>query len=165
MKGQRMGEKATTWGVCATVNETTEVLEAFVAHYKAIGASEIFLFFDQPNAQLMAALETKGGVQCLASIPLPDIDGRPAPHEDRQKNNFRHAREQLSDADWVGHVDADELLFPIGEETSFARFLAGVPTQYKSVKIAPAEAVFGPGDDTDTPWGATYARLSVRPKR
>jgi hypothetical protein len=153
--------KEATWGVCATVNERPEVLEAFVAHYSAIGASEIFLFLDQPDESLMATLARRDGVRCLASIVLPDVQGKPAPHEDRQKNNFRHAL-TLATSDWLGHVDADELLAPIGEQSSFADFLAGIASHYKSVKIAPAEAVFGPGDAIDRSWGATHARLSTR---
>lgn len=153
--------KEATWGVCATVNERPEVLDAFVAHYRAIGASEIFLFLDQPDDGLMTALARQSGVRCLASIALPDVQGKPAPHEDRQKNNFRQAL-TLATSDWLGHVDADELLAPIGEQVSFARFLGGLASNYKSVKIAPAEAVFGPGDAIDRSWGASYARLSTR---
>ena len=153
------------WGICATVNERADVLEAFVAHYQAMGALEVFLFFDQPDPELMRTLERNEIVKCLASIGLPDIDGKPASHEDRQKNNFRHAMAHLSSADWVGHVDADELLFPIGEQAPFSQFLAAVDNRFKSVKISPAEAVFGPSDDTDRAWGATYARLPVRQKQ
>jgi hypothetical protein len=156
--------KEATWGVCATVNERPEVLEVFAAHYRAIGAAEIFLFFDQPDETLMASLARTGGVTCLASIPLPDVEGKPAPHEDRQKNNFRHALTELARSDWLGHVDADELLVPIGDQPYFAAFLAGIAGNYKSVKIAPAEAVFGPGNTIEQPFGATYARLSTRPK-
>ncbi|WP_436011066.1 sulfotransferase [Rhizobium sp. LjRoot254] len=154
-----------SWSVCATVNERADVLEAFVAHYRAMGAAEIFLFFDQPDRELMQALARDEGVKCLASIELPAIDGKRAPHEDRQKNNFRHAMAHLSSADWVGHVDADELLFPIGDQASFAQFLGGVDNKFKSVKISPAEAVFGPSDNMDQAWGATYARLPIRQKQ
>lgn len=153
-----------TWGVCATVNERAEVLEAFVRHYRAIGASEIFLFFDQPDQGVMDALERLETVKCLPSIALPETDGKPASHEDRQKNNFRHALAKLTVCDWLGHVDADELLFPIGKQESFSRFLGGVSQNFKSVKISPVEAVFGPADDAERAWGASYGRLSVRPK-
>ena len=151
-----------SWGVCATVNERPEVLETFVGHYRAIGASEIFLFFDQPDEAVMTALAGQGGVTCLPSIPLPDADGKPASHEDRQKNNFRHALSTLARSDWLGHVDADELLAPIGEQARFSEFLAGIAANYKSVKIAPAEAVFGPGNAIEHSWGAGFARLSTR---
>jgi hypothetical protein len=157
--------KSDTWGVCATVNETAEVLEAFVAHYSAIGASDIYLFFDQPDELLMASLALNGRVRCLPSIALPDVEGRPASHEDRQKNNFRHALTELTRSDWLGHVDADELLFPIGDQPGFGDFLGSVAGRYKSVKISPAEAVFGPDDDTELPWAASYARLSLRPRQ
>lgn len=150
-----------TWGICATVNERPEVLETFATHYRAMGASEIFLFLDQPDDDLMAALSQQDRVRCLASIVLPHVDGRPAPHEDRQKANFRHAL-TLTASDWLGHVDADELLVPMGEQVSFGRFLGGIAPNYKSLKIAPAEAIFGPGDAIDRPWGATHARLSTR---
>lgn len=154
--------KETTWGVCATVNEKAEVLEAFVAHYEAMGANEVFLFLDKPDDGLAATLERHAIVRCLPSISLPDAEGRPASHEDRQKNNFRQALTTLTTSDWLGHVDADELLFPIGAQGRFGDFLGTVDAHYKSVKISPAEAVFGPGDDTDHPWGARFARLSGR---
>jgi len=156
--------KEASWGVCATVNERSEVLESFVAHYRAIGASEIFLFFDQPDEAVMSALSGQGGVTCLASIALPDADGKPASHEDRQKNNFRHALSALSTSDWLGHVDADELLAPIGDQPRFGAYLAGIAPNQKSVKIAPAEAVFGPGNAIETSWGAGFSRLSMRQK-
>lgn len=156
--------KEASWGVCATVNERPEVLETFIAHYRAIGASEIILFFDQPDEAVMAALAGQGGVTCLSSIALPDADGKPASHEDRQKNNFRHALSVLATSDWLGHVDADELLAPIGDQVRFAAFLGSVAAKDKSVKIAPAEAVFGPGDGIEHSWGAGYARLSTRQK-
>lgn len=156
--------KEASWGVCATVNERPEVLQTFVAHYRAIGASEIFLFFDQPDEATMASVAEHGGVTCLPSIALPDTDGKPASHEDRQKNNFRHALSVLARSDWLGHVDADELLAPIGEQPRFSAFLAGIAPNYKSVKIAPAEAVFGPGNAIEDAWSAGFARLSLRQK-
>lgn len=158
------GSRQASWGVCATVNEPTEVLETFIAHYHAIGASEIFLFFDQPDEAVMSALSGQDGVTCLPSIPLPDAEGKPASHEDRQKNNFRHALTVLTRSDWLGHVDADELLAPIGDQPAFGAYLAGIAANYKSAKIAPAEAVFGPGNAIETSWGAGFARLSMRQK-
>lgn len=73
------GSRQTSWGVCATVNEPTEVLETFITHYGAIGASEIFLFFDQPDEAVMAALSSR------AASPACPRSRFPTPRESRHR--------------------------------------------------------------------------------
>lgn len=148
-----------SWGVCGTVNEPAQVLELFVRHYKAVGASEIILFFDEPDEALMARLAKTAGVICLPSRHLLEAPQPDLTHEQKQNANYAHAVNNLFHIDWCGHVDADEFLMPVRNPLAFSDYLAGLAPKVHAVKIAPAEAIFTVSDDITKAFSARWVRL------
>lgn len=100
-----------TWATVTTLKETLEATLNFVSHHLILGASEIHLYFDDPNDPAIAHLVNHPRV-----IATPcdqdhwDRIGAPSgPHEKRQKLNARDAYKSTK-ADWIAHVDADEFI-------------------------------------------------------
>lgn len=106
-------EEMPRWGVVATVDEPAALVAAYVAHHRAIGASEVHVFFDRPNPEAEALI---GGVDGVF-VHHSGEDGwargwrnkRPARHQGRQKYNATRTLAE-TDLDWLIHCDADEFV-------------------------------------------------------
>ena len=102
-----------SWGVCATVHESPDLLAAFAAHHAALGAAEVWLFLDRPNAPAQALLRHIPEVRvilCDAAHWARTKSGvRPKSREIRQKKNAQMAYRETS-VDRLLHIDADEFL-------------------------------------------------------
>lgn len=151
-----------TFAVCAMVREDPEVLVQFADYYRAIGASEILLYYDgtppddprlsRPGLMLVA---------CDAAFWAKRPEGtRPRSVDVAQGACFDAAR-RASVADWLFVTDADEFLIP---PVPVGDLLARVPEGIDAVRVQTAEAVWGPGDDPDLNFGCTYFRRPIRPR-
>lgn len=107
-----MADKTPTWSVVATVDEPPALIQAFVAWYLHLGASEIFLYFDRPDdpaAPMVAAVPGVQVVCCDGPHWARLGKSRPHRHQVRQTRNAKDAYQRVT-ADWLLHVDADEYL-------------------------------------------------------
>lgn len=124
-----------TWGVVATVKEDVETIKAFVAHYLSIGASEIHLYFDDPEdpaADIVAGIDRAFVTRCTEAHWSGK---RPKEIEPRQKRNANQAYGKCA-CDWLIHLDADELLWSSG---SIAAALASLDANCLAIRVPPAE--------------------------
>ncbi|MCX7646923.1 MAG: FkbM family methyltransferase [Rhodobacteraceae bacterium] len=129
-----------SWGVVATVKEEAATIRSFVAHYKTLGADEIHLYFDDPDDPAAALAEAVPGVRVTRCGADHWKGHRPDTHQARQKHNANRAYRRCR-ADWLIHLDADELLhsaLPIG------RVLGGLDRGQVAARVMPAEAMVPP---------------------
>lgn len=136
---------------------------AFVAHHLEAGASEIFLFFDDPDDpsfDLVADLPGVHAIRCDAAHWAALAPRRPPGHLRRQVLNVALARSK-SRADWLGHIDIDEFIWSVG---SFADVLGAVATEAPVLRLLPAERVFTqiPAPDEITAEGGFKLRMPDR---
>ncbi len=137
------------------MREEAGVIARFAAHYRRLGAERIAIYHDGPVAHL-AGLDR-------ARLDLVECDdgfwerlgGRPANLEARQHAVYRHALAGCP-TPWMLVIDADEYVFG---DRDLGGFLATVPAEVASVRLPTAEAVWGPKDALDTPFGSTHFRL------
>lgn len=130
-----------SWTVHATVDEPTELLCAFVAHYKALGASCIWLALDQPRADQIAVLGSIPGVRltlCTRGYWLRNRGYRPSLHVSRQYVNANRAYRQ-AETQWFLECDADEFLYP---DRRMADLLIATPDDVPFLRFAMAERIF-----------------------
>jgi hypothetical protein len=111
------------------------LVDRFIEHYAAAGASEIFLFFDDPT---MADHRPHPRVHRILCDEAHWQGDRPLNIERRQRINHRIARGRNS-SPWLLHVDVDEFLL---SEGSVGHVLAGVPSDVFSVQAPVREAVY-----------------------
>ena len=108
-----MEERKPTWAVVATVHEPPALVQAFVAWHLQQGASEVFIYCDDPLdpvASSFAHLYQVSVDPCDAAHWSRLHKARPPRHEVRQVYNARDAFER-SHADWLLHIDADEFVW------------------------------------------------------
>ncbi|MEM7240322.1 MAG: glycosyltransferase family 2 protein, partial [Pseudomonadota bacterium] len=128
-----------SWAIATTCKDVPEVVLAFVAHHLEAGASEIFLFFDDPldpSADLVDGLDRVRVFRCDAAHWTDLGTSRPRSHLRRQTMNADHAL-GLSGAEWIGHIDVDEFLWSAG---TFGDVLDRRSAD--AVRVLPAERIF-----------------------
>ncbi|MFQ1699299.1 glycosyltransferase family 2 protein [Loktanella agnita] len=106
-----MTQNRPTWAVVATVDEPPALVQVFVDWYRRLGASEIFLYFDQPDDPAATGLPDMVTVcRCDADHWARLGKRRPEKHQIRQLRNATDAYRNMQ-SDWLLHVDADEYLW------------------------------------------------------
>ncbi|NHF72782.1 glycosyltransferase family 2 protein [Paracoccus xiamenensis] len=139
-----------TWDVVVTAKDTREAIGLFISRYKRMGASRIFIHYDDPDHVHLFDDER-------IEITVCDADywagARPDGLERRQKHNATLARAR-SGADWIFSCDVDEHLW---SEQQVSKLLDAVPEHVLSVSVPPVEAVYtaAPESEDDivsTPW-------------
>lgn len=138
-----------SWGLVATVKAPQHKVLAFVAHHLSMGASRIWLYFDDPNDPAHAVLSRHPRVTatlCDAAYWLGKK--RHDRHQNRQSRNARDAYDQ-ADTDWMGHIDVDEF---IQADRPLSDILADVAPDDSLLKLEPFEAMHDPAlpDDVFT---------------
>ncbi|GAA6209550.1 hypothetical protein NBRC116601_28430 [Cognatishimia sp. WU-CL00825] len=118
--------KLDTWAVVLTADEPEILILANVAWHLATGASQVFVYLDQPDDSAAEPLAKMPGVtvtQCNAAhwAHLNGGDGRPKLQMRRQTLNANHALAQAQ-TDWLISLDADEFLCqdrPLAKELTY----------------------------------------------
>jgi len=131
-----------SWALVTTVKAPKDELLAFVAHHLSLGASHLYIYFDDPADP---AVEAVAGHPRITAIRCTDWywllrGGRYHKLQKRQVRNARHAQARCR-CDWLGHVDVDEFLHaprPVSE------LLAEVPPDVPDVVMEPFEAMHDP---------------------
>ncbi|MFP7673298.1 glycosyltransferase family 2 protein [Marivita sp. S0852] len=138
-----------SWGLVCTTNAPLLDVARFVAHHLDIGATHIYLYLDQPDADIVGLLANNPMVSvtvCDAAYWQSFGKERPDAHQLRQAFNATRAlRNADGVVDWLGHIDTDEFIL---SSTRFATALNTVPQDSAAVRVSPAEAlaVRVPGD-------------------
>lgn len=152
------------WGVVATVKAAPEKVAAFVAHHLELGASRIWLFFDDPEDPAFPALSR---LRRVTATRCDDdhwarLNGRPERHQNRQSKNARAAYRGCKLA-WLAHIDVDEFLHLAEPESSVADILASLPPEQWTMRVEPFEAMNDPSlpDDIFT---ARQFRGALKPR-
>jgi hypothetical protein len=154
-----------TFSIAIPAKETDPVLPRFAARHRRLGAERIDIFHDGPEGDGMIGRTCRDtlaswGVEltfCDEAFWAVHPDAPRADLHARQSLVYRLAHARCG-SDWLFLCDADEFLIdhmPVGD------FLAAVPAEADAVGILPAEAVWGPGDDIDRPFGATWFRRAL----
>ncbi|WP_224825380.1 glycosyltransferase family 2 protein [Cognatishimia sp. MH4019] len=100
------------WAICMTVREPAVLVLANVLWHLETGASEVWVFLDDPDDPVGALIEGMDRV----IVTRCDVDwwaargDRPVPQTGRQRINATEAYRRTS-ARWMIHLDADELLW------------------------------------------------------
>jgi len=132
-----------SWALVTTVKAPKDEVLAFVAHHLSLGASHLYIYFDDPADPAVAAV---AGHPRITAIRCTDWywiwrGGRYSRVPPRQVVNARDAARRCK-ADWLGHIDVDEFLFaprPVSD------ILADVPAKVPTVLMEPFEALHEPG--------------------
>jgi hypothetical protein len=131
------------WGVCTTVRAPQDQVFAFVAHHFCIGASHLWLHFDDPDDPVYDAavrLPNVTATRCDAAYWQGLCKTRPDTHQNRQSRNMRRVY-NLAALPWVAHLDVDEFLLP---ERDIATILDEISPDQILLRIAPWEALHSP---------------------
>lgn len=98
-----------SWATVSMISEPVELVVAFAAYHLELGASEVLIYFDDPEDPAADALETCANVRVIRCDETlwQSLGGRPDQRNIRQRMLLPHARRQL-DVDWFTHIDADE---------------------------------------------------------
>lgn len=137
------GDARVEWGLACTLKATAEQTCAFVAHHLSLGATEIWLFFDDPadpTADRIARIPKVRVVRC-DDAHWRRIGERPDRHQNRQSRNMKFAYRRTK-LPWLGHIDVDEYLLPV---RPVGEVLAAVPADHLELRMAPWEALHDRG--------------------
>ncbi|WP_435742777.1 glycosyltransferase family 2 protein [Nocardioides sp. SYSU DS0663] len=122
----------------STVKDTLPNLQRFVEGNLKGGVDHLVVFLDAGDPEVRAWLDDHPRVSCVRTDSTWWRGERPAELNVRQRINANVVKALLSRcgwAEWIFHVDADEIL-QVDREV-----LAAVPAETRVVKLAPLEAV------------------------
>ncbi|WP_447529194.1 glycosyltransferase family 2 protein [Vreelandella sp. TE19] len=126
-----------SWSVVCTARAPQDIINKVVEHHLELGASRIFLFFDDPTMAYPYKDQRVKNTIC-------DDDywkgKRPEGVDDRQRVNLTRSH-RWTWTDWTTHIDMDELIH-ITRGMDVASELAAVPEDVDSVLMPPLEAVY-----------------------
>lgn len=132
-----------SWGLVATVKAPEEELLAFVAYHLSLGASRLWLYFDDPDDpayERVAKLPRVTAIRCTNWYWARRGGRRDALYL-RQISNALHAQRKCR-LDWLGHIDVDEYLYT---SRPVAQVLAAMPDKVPNLLMEPFEAMHDPG--------------------
>lgn len=140
-----------TWAVVTMARAPQVYIERFIAHHLALGASRIYLFFDDPE---MAWPVKDSRVKIVVCDGTFWGGNRPDAAEDRQRAVCRRALRWCA-CDWIAFVDSDELIHSdAADGDAVGRRLAAIGDDVLSVHMATFEATYDrepkQGDAYDT---------------
>lgn len=133
-----------SWGVVSTVKATEEKVLAFVAHHLALGADQVWLYFDDPAQPIPALLVDHPRVTVTpCDEPHWIRVGKPRPpqHQNRQTHNARYTYRDKVTSDWIVHIDVDEFILT---PRPVATILDDTPAETIAMKLEPFEAMHDP---------------------
>lgn len=127
-----------TWGTVTLTNGDEARLTRFVRHHNALGADEIRLYFDDPDAphfETIAAMKNVVAIRCDDAFWAGD---RPKSAQVRQKIAVLRAFRAFAQ-EWMAHVDDDEAIIA---RRRLKRLLGRVKPDALVVHMPPLERVF-----------------------
>ncbi|MEO0682668.1 MAG: glycosyltransferase family 2 protein [Pseudomonadota bacterium] len=157
-----------TFSVAVMLRETPDLIDRFVRYYEALGAAEIFLFHDGPLApgpEGDALRERLHGnpivrLEEWTEDMFKDALGEEDAKSFHPKQSYLYMlAKQRNAQDWIFYCDADEFLIARGD---VAELLSRVPKNFRCISVPVAEAVWGPGDAIEAPFGSTHFRRPIR---
>jgi hypothetical protein len=149
-----------TFATVTTSLPNDVAIHSFVAHHLQLGAKELFLFVDDPDANLTTLCNNPDGKVKLFYCTdhyWRTYHGiaKPEDHRRRQVLNANLAL-ALSTADFIAHIDIDEFILshrPIQE------VLASLPFQCNGLRLLPAEAIYS---EVPRTYGQAFSNLFKR---
>jgi hypothetical protein len=143
------------FSVVAMMRESPDVVRRFVDYYRALGASEVFVYFNGPPADLPPVPgATRTDLDAAFWEKRPGVLQTLETIEDRMGVCYRDCLARCR-SPWLLIVDADEFVF---SDRPLPELLDMLPEEAESISFPTAEAVWGPGDDLDQPFGSTHFR-------
>jgi hypothetical protein len=133
-----MSDVLTRWAVVATVDEPCVLVQCFTAWHLALGAAEVFLYFDRPDDPAADLMESWSNVRVQRCDQAHWGAARPIRQEIRQTRNANDAYAQFG-GDWLLHCDADEFLCP---DHDIPTALASVDPDCDAAIVAVAERMY-----------------------
>lgn len=132
----------TSWGIATTVKNPEDHLLAFIAHHLALGAAQLWLYFDDPDDPAydrISRLPKVTAIRCTDWYWLLR-GGRRSEVPMRQIRNVQHAQRRCR-LDWLGHIDIDEFLHA---PRQVSEILSEIPEDVLNIRIEPFEAMHDP---------------------
>lgn len=153
-----------TWGLCATILAHPIDVLRFAAHHLEAGAHRLYLYLDDPGAQVFAPLKAHSKIRVTRCdhAHWERLGGaQPKKHQVRQSRNATHAYSRAGDVDWLAHIDVDEFLL---SSTSIAAALDALPAPAQCARVRPMEQLAGSGTHFKAfvPTGPGRAAITAR---
>lgn len=150
------------WGLVSTAKAPLPQIARFAAHHLDLGAQELHLFLDQPDAKAATFLSRHPRIhvtQCDDAYWQASGRTRPEAHQLRQAfNATRTLRASADTLDWLGHIDHDEFLIPA---QPLSQILATVAPDIALARVPPAEAL-AREDGTPRHFKLTHKQAGVK---
>lgn len=131
------------WGIVCTLNAPPDQVMAFVAHHRGLGATRIWLCFDDPEdpaADLMTGRKGVTVIRCDAAYWADLCGSRPDTHQVRQVRNCTRVLRRAK-LDWIAHIDVDEFLIA---DMPIPPILSALPEDQLVLRVEPWEALHDP---------------------
>jgi len=127
------------WGVVSTIKAPVLAIARFAAYYLDLGANQIDIYLDHPEAETTAVL-----AQCprLNIVQCDDAYWHDKPtkarstHQMRQAYNASRSYRRANRLNWLAHLDVDEFLLTV---QPVATHLAHAPDDAAFLRMRPAE--------------------------
>jgi hypothetical protein len=151
------------FSVVAMMRESPDVVRRFIQYYRKLGAAKVYVYHNGPAEDLPAL----GGSDLDVTVCTPEFWARHVRGpmtdslDDRQRVCYRDCYDRCG-TDWLLVVDADEFVFG---DRPLAPLLDRLPASIESVYFPTAEAVFGPGDRIEDPFGCSHFRVGWNRQR
>lgn len=133
-----------SWGLVATIKAPEEKVLAFAAHHLSLGAEHLWLYFDDPETPVPAALASHPRVTvtlCDDAHWAAFTKKRPPQHQNRQTQNARLTYREKVTTDWIVHIDVDEFILA---PRPIAAILDDAAPETIAMKLEPFEAMHDP---------------------
>ena len=133
-----------TVAICSTQLTTLKQTIAFISYHQKIGIVHIFIFFDNPNDEIITSVSS---INIVTAIPCnqdywQQHQGRPDSIEKRQKINADYAVNlcRMLDVEWLLHIDVDEF-FNYDSNGTVTEFFEKYPDNIVTVRFPVCEAI------------------------
>lgn len=143
------------------MREEPDVVKHFATYYHGLGAAAVIIYNDGPAGHLAHIEDSRTRIIACDDAFWHRRGGRPAGLEERQAAVFADGVAECG-TDWVLLCDGDEFVFG---DRPIEQFLDWIPAEVESVRLRTVEAVWGPEDDADKPFGSTWFRTAWDSRR
>jgi len=155
-------DQTITWGLVSTIKASADAILAFAAHHLELGAHRLHIYLDEdcPEARRILRRDPRCTVTVTDAAYWARRRQRPDKHQARQSANATRAYRRDPGVDWLGHIDVDEFLVP--GTLPMVQRLAALPSQTRTARIRPVEALAEPGGGAPRWFKACHPRQTPR---